>query len=592
MVIYGYVISPVIRSGYVEDDRLDSIWAVSRKAAGVSGVEGSIYWTQVYTNSLGRFHPLAHLIGSYAFEITNIQTFKLLSYVATLIAVFTVSLFLLSWTNKKEIVILFLLVLSSVSQYRISYDPILGFGMHTKVLVLLLGFQLLVLTKIKKDRNPQGLVYVVLLVLLLCSALYHELSVLAFLALIPLTLSLTKRKKVVTLVLISWTFASYVLVRISLYLLRENLDLAFYQIQMNPFRITRTYLQQLSGLIPFLSTKNWEYAGLGAYVTPWLFVLTICGLISVLSFRNVESDVLGGSDLFALLSSGLVLVLLPAGASALSFGHGNIDVWWDGYINVWIMQIGFSIGFAVLILTLWAKPNATLRRVLAVSMVCIFPLMIVAIKRTNDLIVDGNPQWTQNKEINGWEREQTLRAVKSGFLDVGVATPELLSLPPRVWMSDKYLKTFSVNVAPISNYWERFAPMPVSALEGCLEKRKMQIHGFKERTYSCQGSGGKVFSSVATSFVDGYSIIAEPIYISISDNPVVEQFKLNQNSTFVKNARLFLTGSYKSCKGVVAMGISGTAKGYDLWFKSNAHYLKSGPENGFDLNTLKLVDCG
>lgn len=591
MAIYAYVISPVLRSGFIEDDRFDSIWAVNRKTVGVSGFEDGVHWTQVFVSALGRFHPLAHVLAAYSFEITTVQTYKLISFLATLAAVYLVALFLILWTGKKEIAFFFLIVLSSVSQFKITYDPILGFGLQTKMLVILLGIQLLVLAKIKRDEKPKEWVFVLFLALLICSNLYHEISVVAFVALIPLASSFKKQKRNVTLILIGWTFISYWIVRIALYFSRQNIELSFYSVQKSPIAIVKTYLQHLSGLVPFASTRNWEKIGWGGYWVAVALVVAIGGLGFGLVFKNSERDVLARSNLLSLGVCGVMLVLLPGSVSALSAGRAEIGVWWDGYIDVWVMQIGLSICGAAAIYKLRAKRSRGLKDKLTFTVVCTFLLLIVPIKKTNDMIVDQNPQWDQNTMINGWEREQTLRAIRSGFLDSRTDVFQFLSLPPRPWMSNSYLETFSSRVIPISNPWERFGPMPTNVFPECHEKRNVQVLGFFEKVYVCQGVRGLVFSSSATSFRDGYSITGQPVQISISGDPLTEQFRKNKSQTFIKSIRLFLSGKYQKCKAVSAIDAAGMRKEYLLIKTSTTHNFLINEKNGLDPKTLKLDDC-
>ena len=591
MAIYAYVISPVLRSGYMEDDRFDSIWAVTRKAAGVSGIRDGLQWTQIYVSGLGRFHPLAHILGATTFEIINLHTFKLISFLATLVAVFLIALFLVLWTGKQEIAVFYLLVLSGLSQFRITYDPILSFGLHTKILIILLGFQLLVLAKIKKEHNPKVWVYILFIVLLICSGMYHEISVVASLALLPIVFSFTKRKRDITIVLISWSIISYWVIRVSLYFSKESTQLPFYQIERSPLTIVKTYLQQISGVVPFLSTKDWAHAGWEKYAVPFA-VVVVAGILAIcLLPRNSEGKSQREGNLGEVGLCGLLLVLLPGSVGALSEGHANIGRWWDGYLNVWVMQIGLAIAIAALTVKLKKHGSDHIRYKLAVAIICLFTLMIIPIKRINDTVVDSNPQWTQNTEINGWEREQTLRAIRDGFLDSRPSIPQLISLPPRVWMSDDYLETLSPDVTPLTNSWGRFSEMPQGVLYGCKKSKEFKFATSVEKTYRCQNTYGAVFSSFATSFKDGYSIIGEAVQITLSNNPLKEQFRKNRNQTLVKGIKVFLSGRYKECKYLNAKDREGITKKYQLKFDAGKRYSLPSPESVVDLNTLKMSSC-
>jgi len=591
MAIYAYVISPVLRSGYMEDDRFDSIWAVTRKAAGVSGIRDGLQWTQTYVSALGRFHPLAHVLGATTFEITDLHTFKLISYVATLMAVFLIAIFLVLWTGRKEIAVFYLLILSGLSQFRITYDPILSFGLHTKILIVLLGFQLLVLAKIKKEQNPKVWVYILFLVLLICSGMYHEISVVAFLALLPLVFSFTKRKRDITIVLIGWSFISYWVIRVSLYFSKVNASLPFYQIERSPLTIAKTYFQQVSGVVPFVSTKDWVHAGWEKYAVPFAVVVIVGILAMCLLARNSEGNSRGEGNVGDLGLCGLLLVLLPGSVGALSEGHANIGRWWDGYLNVWVMQIGFAIAIAALTIKLKKHGSDRFRHKSAIAIICLFTLMIIPIKRINDTVVDSNPQWTQNTEINGWEREQTLRAIRDGFLDSRPSIPQLISLPPRVWMSNDYLETLSPDVTPLTNSWGRFSAMPQGVLYGCQKSKEFKFATSVEKTFRCQNTYGAVFSSFATSFRDGYSIIGAAAQITLSNNPMKEQFRKHRNQTLVKGLKVFLSGQYKECKYLNAKDRDGVTKKYQLKFDAGERYSLASPESVVDLNTLKMSSC-
>jgi len=217
--------------------------------------------------------------------------------------------------------------------------------------------------------------------------------------------------------------------------------------------------------------------------------------------------------------------------------------------------------------------------------------MIVPIKITNDKIVDQNPRWTQNTAINGWEREQTLRAVKSGFLSGENGGDQIMTLPPRVWMSSNYLKTLSSNLIPLVNSWERFVPMPLNVLQGCQEKKKVETVGSYERPYTCENAEELVTSSFATSFKDGYSVVGVPLQISVSDDPMVEQFRMNKSRTLVKSIRIFLSGDYEGCKTVIAVDTYGRSKKHQLIETPRDHNYLMNPTSGIDLYSLKPSDC-
>ena len=288
---------------------------------------------------------------------------------------------------------------------------------------------------------------------------------------------------------------------------------------------------------------------------------------------------------------GLLLVLLPGSVGALSEGHANIGLWWDGYLNVWVMQIGLAIAIAALTIKLKKHGSDHFRNKLAVAIICLFTLMIIPIKRINDTTVDNNPAWTQNTEINGWEREQTLRAIRDGFLDSGPSIPQLISLPPRVWMSNDYLETLSTDVAPLTNSWGRFLEMPQGVPYGCQKSKELQFATSVEKTYRCRNTYGAVFSSFATSFKDGYSIIGEAVQITLSDNPLREQFRKNRNQTLVKGIKVFLSGQYKECKYLNAKDREGITKKYQLKFNAGNNSSLASPESIVDLNTLKMSSC-
>lgn len=564
LAVYAAAVWPVLRSGFIQDDRFDVLWGQLRHEYSLGAITDAIRWTDIYVQSLGRFHPLAHLVGSISFEISNRETFKLLQF-ALAITIAAVFLRLLNaWTGDRRIGPIAILAMASFGQFRTDFDPILSFGIHTKVLILILLFQLVVIEKMSRCARDTNWLRIVLGALLLCAALYHEIAVVGSLGLIFISGRLDARDATFVRRLLSWIVCGYVTLRIRMYLTTSSdIAMPYYQLSMTPWTVVVAFIKQLSGLIPYLAVGEWGRSPLPGFETVVFISLLVVGSLAAVAKMDSPTRIM------SLVTDGrrgalsLVFVWWIVGTAAvvsLSGGHQMWSSWGGGYINIWIAQIGLSGAIGIGVVTgLNRLSNVQTHFLCGVGAVVIALASVTA--RVNSLIVDSNPRWQANTEINGWEREQTIRAIDAGILNSLDQSDSLVSSPPRPWMNESYLRerTGTWQLA-LSNSWARFAEMPMSWPSECVPRNNVSgLDGrkFIEKIVVCPDARTKVLSSFADDFDNGYSIFAVLTQLSVSLDPEIEQNRRNAGHTLVRELRYIGAGKYRGCTRLAAISSTG-----------------------------------
>ena len=561
---YALVIWPVLRSGFIQDDRFDVIWGELRHEFSLDAVSDGIRWTDIYVHSLGRFHPLAHLIGSISFEISDRETFKLLQFclVLTIAAVF---LHLLNvWTGDRRTGPMAILILATVSQFRTDFDPILSFGVHTKVLLLILLLQLVVVERISRKPDQRVHLMAMLVVLVLCAALYHEIAVICTMGLVLISGELDDRDTKFVRRLLVWVFLAYVTLRMRMYLTTSSdIAMPYYQLSIDPLVVIISFLKQLSGLLPLVSTSAWGISRMPSFsLILLLLLLASTSLALIVRSTSAESSRSFSFKVRRRWSASLLFIWWIVGSAAvvsLSAGHQEWSSWGGGYINIWVAQMALS-GATGIAVTACLDKLESRRSILVMGMAVGVAVLASLTARVNSVIVDANPGWQANTQINGWEREQTLRAIDAGLLNGIDPSETLVASPPRPWMNESFIRLISGNTnLKLANSWARFAEMPVSWPSDCVLSRlrnKDQGSRDAEHLIECLGSRTKVITSFATDYQNGYSLFATLSRLSVAANPQIEQNRRNSESSLVQDLRFFGYGRFASCSSL--SGVSST----------------------------------
>ena len=557
LLVYGANISPVLRSGFIADDRFDTVWASVRSSKGISAYTDGLYWTEIFQNSLGRWHPLAHISGSLAFEINSRAAFKTLGFSLTLLSVALIGIGLNLLLNSRVIGGLFVLTLTVFHQFRPTFDPILSFGIHTKLLMVFLGSFLVALGMVKRYT---GLVrvaaYVLLNLVCLAMCTYHELAIAMLVAALLLCEFLNYRHRLfLRLNLLLWV-GIYFIVRLYLYSAIDPGDNPlYYQVDLSPLAFVQQYFVQLSGLVPFAQLTHFESLELVPnFVEICGAVLVILSVSYFFRRKNFTSDQsvfsYGSSSpsVKTMIRFGVLLIVIPPSFTSVSSGMQKWSRPWDGYLQVWIGEIGLAVIVAAMLnCHIKSVSKSDMRRV---GLGFLFGTLILLTGMANRNTVDNNPYWETNTSAMGWSRSISENAVKSGILERNFSASDVIAFPARPWLVNDYINVLNQRSAQIKNEWLRFADPPFVLFRDCKIRS-----GLKSAEFSCGGSTENGFFVYARSFQDGFAILAQPISISASKNLSDQQQQIGE-VVEVRNGFIFISRDHV-CRIVKAKTLNG-----------------------------------
>ncbi len=598
--VYGFVISPVLRSGFIQDDRFDSVWGVARHGYSLGALADGIRWTDIYTQGLGRFHPLAHIVGSYSFEISERTQFKQMQFGLSLLVVVVLALLVSKWANDYTLGPVVILIISSISQFRKNFDPIVSFGIHTKILILILLVQLLAVSSLSCPKSNSRFWKVVLAASLVSGALYHEIAVVASFGIVFATRHFERRQKTYVNALVLWVISVYVLLRFRLYFTTTtSIAMPYYQLTSNPLTLVVTFLKQITGLIPLISTASWPTSHSPDLVT-WTFVLTTIGLVLLLvRFRQrpgLATEIrIGSNHLRDLGGMFLWWIISSAGVVSLSVGHQLWSEWGDGYINVWLGQLGVAAIFGLWVSWQLQKSRSSRRLVFS----CLFltvSVMASFVARSNENIVDNSPIWQANTQINGWEREQSIRALRVGLLNEISQDHEIVAVPPRPWMNDAFLQSVSGDEnLRLRNSWSRFGEIPDVWPSGCNQGSALseEMYAIRRSTeFYCPPGQTRVVKSFAENFDDGFTVLATLVRFRPAMGSA-EQIQMGRGTHFmlIEDARIVGSGKYSTCRGVRIQDTQGRITEVKLASHAENRTQKVMTLSSFFLETIEPTLC-
>jgi len=592
LIVYGATISPMLRSGFLADDRFDSLWASVRSRNGISALTDGLYWTQIYKDSLGRFHPLAHITGALFFEISSLSTAKTVSFFLTLVSVAVIAVGLNLWLNSRTIGGLFLVVLSAFSQFKPTFDPILSFGIHTKLLVIFAGGLFVSIAMIKRYAGlARGAAYISLNFFCLAMCLYHELAVAMLLSTLVLCRSLDRRDRKVSRANLLWWVGAYFSVRLFLYIAIDKSNTPpYYEVRLSALNLVRSYLVQLSGLVPFAELTHFTNLEL----VPNSFevatgILAMFGFVYFLSRRKIEKELScfllhsTSSPISSLIYFGCVLVFFPPTLTSLSSGMQMWTKWWDGYLQVWIGEIGLAIVVAAIL----ARHSKISIKGLQINIVpgLVLGILITFSGMANRNVVDNSPYWETDTIAMGWSRSVSENAVKSGILDGKYLTGEVLAVPPRPWLVDDYIKVLNQRSVRIQNQWQRFADSPSVRFGDCktLEDKN---------SFKFSNCGTKVEYGLfvyARGFQDGFAILAQPISLTIPKDVSDQQLQVGEEVE-IRTGYVFIEDD-QGCRNVSAKAIDDFSVEVKLTRTGNQRLFRFRASEPFMASSLNTQSC-
>lgn len=549
VLVFGYSISEVLATGYLGDDRFDTIKAWIASDASISPWARSLDISNNFVSDMGKFHPVAHLVGSYSFLIEDRQTFKSVGFVLTLLALALFAKFISLWTRSTLNSLFFLILAAVFIQFKVLYDPLIGMGIHTKVLVLILGTQLVLLAKMREPTSSQLLIWPYL-ILTCVVTLYHEVGVLAQLAFVPLFREIPwRQRRLLFGAGLSINFFYFIL-RVVLWFNRTtDFDSDFYKLNLSPLGVAETYLKQLVAVIPFSSSFSLENFDLGlGLVDISMFILVTALLVfglSLLPPRNRVKQSPWTNELFIL---GSLLIILPPLPIALSVGFGKSFQWGDGYIQVWIGQIGLSIVVFILLRSFLGRLIRSRRMLIpGVVLSLLMAISVIGSAQLNSSVIRDNPYQINDNKVHGWEREVGEKAIKEGLLQVREVPQSLYALPARQWLNTETIRILSKGaVSDFQNPWPIWGEHPTLDPSGCLVDETTGLN--KLRTYSCDQTSDFFFVR-ASSFDSGFALVSNLSQLSLNASE-----EWNQEVEYraeVSSGYLYVTSNLRKCRFII-----------------------------------------
>jgi len=570
------IASSILRSPYVDDDRFDSLWTATRWNRGIGVFEDAIYWTNTYRVQLGRFHPLAHLVGTSTFEIFDSRTsLKIAQFVFVLLLIGLCATFVALWQRHLLAGLLFILLSPACIKIHSKFDSVIGFGLHIKVALLLFVVLLWGYLFIRSGYTRVGLTLIFLGSA--SSIIYYEMAVLASLATLPLSLALDERnRRRVSGVVIGGAIL-YVALRLFLLgSIAPGPSLGYYRPSYVPQAVATTWLKQISSVVPFSNVSEIGFHELGRQLLMpstrqllALFLVAAGTLVAVLTTRwndlrksSTEEDCLSPKYLVGVAA---LVLLLVAIVPALSEGHQQTTRWFAPYLN------GLYQDFAVLII-LSVTLSACARRLLeSRSRLLAVPLMTLVLSLAgyvqvvgNESIVRLSPPWEANLHVNGFERTILAKVLADADVQLFPGYSEVWSLPPRPWMNNDYVRwlTRDRSAFYLPNSWQRFAAMPTVIPTTCRAYSE-------ERKFDCQQSRPFVTFTRAQNYRDGYVVAARLLAGRTTAKLDLEHwldstesfqttYASNQYELQLVSSKFVFTGRFVGCSTVEAKTTSGT----------------------------------
>ena len=554
LVVLGLTLKPVLESPYLDDDRFDSIWNSVRWRGRIGLLNDTIYWTETYANNLKRFHPLAHLVGVATFHFWNSrETLKTAQFIGAMVVYLAFAIFLGLWMRRPRTTFLFVLLTAPLLRLQERFDPILGFGLHLKVALILVSAVFIALVLIRDDHPVPG--YAILVVGTLASVFYYELCVVGLLAAIPVALALPSTNRRRCIFILGSGVSAYAAIRLILLNRSGNtIPLAYYQANIEPRAVVATFLRQLSGTFPVTSASG--FISLTGLVCGLLVLISSC-LVS----RNhqtcsgIENSAPGGeSKSSPLIWCAALLIIFSALVPSLSSGHQTTSKWFTAYLNSWPQLIGVQI-----LMTIAA--DRMLRRSIkwpSRALLCLLLTLAATWQSTGNLhIVQKSSHWETALETNGYEREnfEVLISKIPEIRHEGDPVP-IWSVVPRPWMNTDLVraKVGLRNGPYFVNNWARFSPVPQVIPKGCrLRNRTPQVN------LECDKDNNLAVYVGGASFHDGY--IAYGTLTGYSFNKIADfQIALNsdektQYPSFIhrihplfEEAKFIVRGTFATCR--------------------------------------------
>ena len=334
----------------------------------------SNFWIEQWIKGVGRFYPLAFYESRFVFSLfQSVFEYKLFQFFVTLTMNILLSLFVWRLTKLKSISVLSFLIFNFVAQYRVDFDPHLGFSllMQSIIIKILLSeicFHYSLQLKKKTIKLTLAILGSIMLFLAFCT--YEYAFSIALFPLLPVIWSLRKTKvnlknfissfRIVALSF--WCFAVVSYFYIVFFFLRPKAqDISGAYVLGLSWQSLKVFFINLTAGLPFVGSTNIGWSNLNLNFLLIIFLIFTFGFVlnniyrldatsKILkrakdkSFNEVQLDMKENTWLFFLIF--VIFTIGPSFILALQ------EVWWNrigfgkSYLGVLIQEIGF--GFAII----------------------------------------------------------------------------------------------------------------------------------------------------------------------------------------------------------------------------------------------------
>jgi hypothetical protein len=365
LLVNAIALFPLLTTGYCGDDVLNSqirgeMIRTDRSLMGVTA-----HYIGWWTETQGRFFPLAFYIYSVFYVVPSIFLFKLIVLIVVLSSLFAFYSFLWRLTGSVLLPSTGLLLLPIVIQFRAVWDPILGFCALYPLLTLLLFCSLLLFLKCLDDHDRRALIAAT--TLFLCCGLIFETSYLLCVLYLVVAYSRLRRPGEALLASAPFIAVSGLLGMISFILKNfAKAPIQVYQPSFNLVRILKSYAVQSFGAVPFSYYWLDPYRVFSSQITRWpvailqgLPILVALALIAALWVRpGLSSGVNAGqrASTAELLWLGGLLFALPQALISLSPKYQAM-IWGTAYLPVYISRMGLTLLLAILTVFVYRKTH-------------------------------------------------------------------------------------------------------------------------------------------------------------------------------------------------------------------------------------------
>lgn len=367
------IISPVLNSGYAQDDTLNSLIPGSILEQNINLYQFVSNTFTSMINNMGRFYPLS-IVCAFAFLLFN----NLIAYKIYLILLICVNILLFGYwikllTNSTSIGILSTALIPIFLQMRFGHDPIISYaGLIQIVFIFLIASLILFFKYIKTHKNY----YFILSLITYCACLLtYEISYPFLVLFLFLIFYFCNKESKKHNVILSLAYGTITVVVISIpiliriyggYSLLGNANSPPYTPNIDLFPILKTLFNHVISSVPLshlIFDPGKEFSGFNPLL-PQIIVIGIIITVIYLYLWTENSNHLVNEiteyktkyeEIKALLFIGIFLLVLPGVIISLSPRYQKEITLGYSHLPIYISYFGLSLILLFFIITLYLK---------------------------------------------------------------------------------------------------------------------------------------------------------------------------------------------------------------------------------------------